>query len=336
MAKRTVLIIGCGSIGERHLRCFQQTGRAEPTACDVNPALLQKMADTYKVPTVTDWEKAVDSGKFEMVVICAPAQFHIPMSIRALRAGCHVLCEKPLAVSTKGVEDLIRARDETKRHIAIAYTSHMMPFLSQAREFLRKGTLGPILQAASLAGQAFHLHRPAYASVYYRSHASGGGAIQDALTHTANWVESVVGPADSLICDCAHLSLANVDVEDTVHIAARHGKVMVSYALNQFQMPNESTIHFNTATGSVKIELHNQRWGVLNKFGGEWEWHDAPVAHRDNHYTAQANAFLDILDGKPSVLCTVEAAAQTLRFNLAALASARANGSRIFCRDIHE
>jgi len=336
MAKRSVLIIGCGSIGERHLRCFQQTGRAEPTACDVNPALLQKMAETYKVPTLTDWEKAVDSGKFELVVICAPAQFHIPMSIRALRAGCHVLCEKPLAVTVKGVEDLIRARNETGKQIAIAYTLHSMPFLAQARDFIRQGTLGPILQATSLAGQAFHLFRPAYAKVYYRSHSSGGGAIQDALTHTANWVESVVGPADSLICDCAHLSLADVDVEDTVHIAARHGKVMVSYALNQFQMPNESTIMFNTAVGSVKIELHNQRWGVLNKFGGEWEWHEAPVAHRDNHYIAQANAFLDQLDGKPSSLCSVEAAAQTLRFNLAALASAKANGSRIFCRDIHE
>ena len=335
MSKRTVLIIGCGSIGERHLRCFLSTGRAAPTACDVNPALLQKMAETYKVPTVTDWEKAVDSGQYESVVICAPAQFHIPMSIRALRAGCHVLCEKPLAVTTRGVDDLIRAREESGRKIAIAYTMHMMPFLIQARDFIRKGELGPVLQAASLAGQPFHLFRPAYASVYYRSHSSGGGAIQDALTHTANYVESVLGPTDSVLCDCAHLSLAGVEVEDTAHIAARHGSVMVSYAINQFQMPNESTLQFNTATGSVKIELHNQRWGVLRKFGGEWEWHDAPVAHRDNHYIAQAEAFLDWLDGKPSRLCSVEAGAQTLRFNLAALAAAKSN-ARVYCRDIHD
>jgi predicted dehydrogenase len=335
MAKRRVLIIGCGSIGERHLRCFQQTGRVDVTACESNPALLQKMAETYKVPTMPDWEKAVDGGKFDVVVVCTPAQFHIPMSIRAMRAGSHVLVEKPLSISMQGVNDLLRARQETGRQIAVGYTSHMMPFLGQAREFLRSGELGPVLQATVVSGQAFHLHRPAYAQVYYRSHASGGGAIQDALTHSANWMESVVGPADSLICDCAHLSLAGVEVEDTVHIAARHGPILVSYALNQFQMPNEHTVQLNTAKGSVKIESHRQRWGVARENNGDWTWREAPVPHRDNHYIAQASAFLDLVEGQPSRLCSVEAAAQTLRFNLAALASAK-TGSRVFCRDFHE
>ena len=302
MANRKVLVIGCGSIGERHVRCFQQIGRAEPTACDVDPALLGKMGDTYKVPTLPDWEKAVDGGKFDVVVICTPAQFHIPMSIRALRAGSHVLCEKPLSISLQGVDELIRARDKSGRQIAIAYTQHMVPCLIQAREFLRSGELGPILQATSVAGQPFNIFRPAYAQVYYRSHSSGGGAIQDALTHTANWMESVVGPADSLVCDCAHLSLAGVEVEDTVHIAARHGPTLVSYALNQFQMPNESTVQLNTASGSVKIELHAQRWGVLRKSGEDWSWREAAVPHRDSYYNAQADSFFDQLDRAPSRL----------------------------------
>ena len=69
----------------------------------------------------------------------------------------------------------------------------------------------------NLIGNPFH----------YRDRRTGGGAIQDALTHSVNWVESILGPADSVLCDCAHLVLPNVEVEDTVHVSARHGAALV-------------------------------------------------------------------------------------------------------------
>lgn len=50
----SVLIVGCGSIGERHLRCFQQTGRVTVAACDTSPALRERMAATYRVPVLAD------------------------------------------------------------------------------------------------------------------------------------------------------------------------------------------------------------------------------------------------------------------------------------------
>jgi len=70
--------------------------------------------------------------------------------------------------------------------------------------------------------------------------------------------------------------------------------------------------------------------------GGEtdWTWHEAAVPDRDTHFIAEANAFMDQVEGQPSRLCTVEAAAQTLRFNLAALASA-STGGRVTCKDVH-
>ncbi len=210
---------------------------------------------------------------------------------------------------------------------------HVYPVLSQAREYIRSGAIGPILQATVTAGQPFYKYRPAYAQSYYRDHNSGGGAIQDALTHSANWMESVVGPADSILCDCAHQALANVEVEDTVHLNARHANVLTSFTLNQFQAPTENTIQLNAEKGSVKIELHQQRWGTFDTSSSQWEWHEARVEDQDAHFTAQANAFLDQIEGQPSRLCSLEAAAQSIRFNLAALASAR-SGARVFCRDI--
>ncbi|QYM79378.1 Gfo/Idh/MocA family oxidoreductase [Horticoccus luteus] len=328
----SVLIVGCGSIGERHLRCFQRTGRAHVTACEANPALLQRMADTYGVATRTDATAAL-AEPFDAVVVCTPAPSHLPLATAALAAGKHVLVEKPLSHSLAGLDLLEHTLAQSRRQLAVAYVYHVFPALREARAFLAGGEFGPVLQAVATSGQAFNLLRPAYAQTYYRDHRTGGGAIQDALTHLANWVESVLGPTDSVLTDCAHLSLAGVEVEDTVHVAARHGAALASYTLNQFQAPNETTLQFNAAGGSVRIELHRQRWGVFPAGAAAWTWHQVEPAERDTHFIAQANAFLDQLEGQPPRLCSLAAAAQTLRFNLAALASA-ASGSRVFCRDI--
>jgi predicted dehydrogenase len=333
MSAPSILIIGCGSIGERHLRCFQKTSRCRVAACDVNPALRQRMVDTYGVPALDDAAAALATGDFDAVVICTPAHLHVPLAIQALEARRHVLIEKPLATSLAGVPDLLAAHARSGRQAAVAYVYHVFPFLAAARDFMARGEFGPVLQASATSGQPFHLFRPAYAQIYYRDRATGGGGIQDALTHVANWVESVIGPAESLLCDCAHLALPGVEVEDTVHLCARHGAVLASYSLNQFQHPNESTIQFNCAGGSVKIEIHRQRWGTYAAGANDWTWHDAPVPERDSHFIAQANAFLDQLEGKPARLCSLAAAAQPLRFNLAALAAAE-RGARVHLRDL--
>lgn len=329
----SVLVIGCGSIGERHLRCFQRTGRGRVTACDTSALLLERIAQTYGVPALRDPVAALSGGDFDAVVICTPAHFHVPQAIQALNAGRHVLIEKPLSHSLAGLDDLFAARERAKRQVAVAYVYHVYPFLNAARDFVHRAEFGPVLHATATCGQPFHLLRPAYAQIYYRDRATGGGGIQDALTHVANWMESVVGPTDSLLADCAHLGLAGVEVEDTVHVSARHGRVLVNYTLNQFQHPNEITLQFNSVGGSVKIEFHRQRWGTFAAGATDWTWHESPVPERDTHFVSQADAFLDQVAGQPARLCSLEAAAQTLRFNLAALAATTAD-RRVFLRDL--
>jgi len=286
------------------------------------------------VPGISDWEAAVNSGRYQAVVICTPAPLHVPMARLALKRGMHVLIEKPLSNSLQDVDALLAAGRQAGTATAVAYVFHVYPFLVAAREFIRSGELGPVRQAVMVSGQPFHRLRPAYAKTYYRDHRMGGGAIQDALTHSANWIESVLGPTDSVFCDCAHQVLPGVEVEDTVHVSARNAGVLTSYAMNQFQSPKENAIQFNAERGSVRVEFHNQRWGVLRETDLTWIWHEMRVPDQDAHFIAQANAFLDQIEGQPARLCTLEAAAQTLRFNLAALASAKAD-ARVHCRDLH-
>lgn len=320
---KNILVVGCGSIGERHLRCFVKTGRAQLTACDTDPALLQKIQQEHQVPGFASLPAALASQTFDGVVICTPAHTHVGIALTALWAGSGLLIEKPLSVGFEQIDDLKRELVRAKNFVGIAYVYHFMPAVQAARDFLRTAVLGRPLQVSVIAGQHFPTFRPAYRDIYYNRHETGGGAIQDALTHLVNVVEWLVGPTIRVFCDAAHQSLEGVTVEDTVCLTAKNANAVVSYSLNQFQAPNETTIQIHCENGSLKIEIHEQRWAVFPRGASAWDYRPAPINHRDDLFIAQANAFLDGLQGKPNALCTFDEGIQSLKFNIAALESAR-------------
>ena len=319
----TILIIGCGSIGERHLRCFQGTERCTVSACETNPALRATMHDRYGVPVYDSLDAALSEGAFDAAVICTPAHLHLPIAMKILDHGKHVLIEKPLAIDLSLVPQTREAVARAGRFVAIAYVYHLMPWIVGPQEFVRKAEFGQVLHVSATAGQHFPTFRPAYRDIYYARHEHGCGCIQDALTHVVNGVEWIVGPCTRVFCDASHQALEGVTVEDTVNIAARHGHVLASYSLTQFQAPNEGTILINAEHGSVKIEVHNQRWGTMRLGDKDWAWHQPAPLERDGLFIAQAHAFLDGMEGKATNLCTFDEAVQTLKFNHAALQSAR-------------
>ena len=318
-----ILIVGCGSIGERHLRCFQSTGRTQVAVCDANAELLKRVTGQYRVAGFSSLDAALDARRYTGIVICTPAQTHLDIARAGLRHGAGLLIEKPLGTGLEKVPAVQAEIARAGKFIGIAYVYHFMPWIQGARKILMSGELGAPLHVSVAAGQHFPTFRPAYREIYYARHETGGGAIQDALTHIVNAVEWLVGPTTRLFCDAAHQSLEDVSVEDTVNVAARNGGVLVNYALNQFQTPNEMTMQIHCEGGSVKIEGHGQRYGVLRRGADAWEWHQTAPLERDDIFIAQANAFLDGLHGLPNDLCTFDEAVRTLKFNLAALDSAR-------------
>lgn len=319
---RSLLVIGCGSIGERHLRCFQRTGRCSVAACDSNAPLLATVSERYGAPGFPSLDAALAGGSFEAAVICTPAPFHLPMALQCLAARMHIFIEKPLAIDTALVPDVRAAIGKAQRFVAVAYVYHLMPWVRGAREFLQRGELGRPLHACVTSGQHFPTFRPAYRDIYYARREHGGGAVQDALTHLVNAVEWMIGPCTRVFCDTAHQALEGVTVEDTVNVSARHGDVLASYAMNQFQAPNETTLLIHCERGSVKIESRHQRWGLLRHGDADWTWHETPPLERDEIFIAQANAFLDGMEGRATPLATFEEGVQTLKFNQAALQSA--------------
>jgi predicted dehydrogenase len=131
-----------------------------------------------------------------------------------------------------------------------------------------------------------------------------------------------------VVADAAHLVLDGVEVEDTVHLLARHGDVLASYSLNQHQTPNETTLTIVCEHGTARCEFHANRWRWMAEPGGIW--HDEPIEplERDSMFIAQAEMFLDAVEGKRPPACSLDEGEQTLRVNLAALASVEARAWR--------
>ncbi len=321
-----VLVIGAGSIGERHVRCFQQTGRAQVALCEINPQVRVDVAERYGLTDVyEDLDEAI-AGHSDAAVICTPANLHVPMALRFAEAGRHLLIEKPLSTSLDGIDQLqsiVRQR-ELAAVVAYIYRSH--PVLAAMRQALLSGRFGRPVQIVYVGGQHFPYFRPAYRDTYYTDRATGGGAIQDALTHVINAAEWLIGPVTEVAADAAHQVLDGVSVEDTVHVIARHrtasgSPVLGSYCLNQHQAPNETTITVICEGGIARFEAHGNRWRWTT--GPEDDWHDEPHAElpRDALFVNQANAFLDVVENQAAPLCTLDEALQTLRVNLAILAA---------------
>jgi predicted dehydrogenase len=317
-----VLIIGVGSIGHRHLRCFLQTGRVRAAICEVNRALADPLAAQYGVERVYSSLDEALAQHFAAAVIAAPAHLHVPMATRLAEAGVHLLIEKPLSTTLDGIDQLCRTVDRHGVVAVVAYVYHAHPVLRAMKQALDTGRFGRPVQVVATCGQHFPTYRPAYREIYYRDRATGGGAIQDALTHVVNAAEWLVGPVDRVLADAAHQVLEGVTVEDTVHLLTRHGSVLGCYSLNQHQAPNELTLTVICQRGTVRFEGHRLRWRWMVQ--PDEPWHDEPGGEipRDSLFVAQAEAFLDALDGGPR-LCTLDQAIQTLRVNLAALESLR-------------
>ena len=318
---KAVLVIGVGSIGERHVRCFQKTGRARLSVCEIDPQLRGRIAEQYGIErSYANLESAL-SDAHDAAVIATPAHLHVPMAAWLAKAGNHLLIEKPLSTSLHGIEGLEPMLQSRNLVAAVAYVLRHHPALGAMKEVIDAGRFGRPVQLVACGGQHFPTYRPAYREIYYRDRTTGGGAVQDALTHLINAGEWLVGPVDRLVADAAHQVLEGVEVEDTVHLLTRQGDLLGSYSLNQYQAPNELTITVVCEEGTARFEGHRQRWLWMAR--PDEPWHEEPAGdlNRDDLFIAQANAFLDAVEGRTPPVCSLEEGLQTLRCNLAVLAS---------------
>lgn len=294
--------------------------------CEPMDERREEVAVRYKVEERFQTLEQALERDWQAAVIAVPAHLHVPIAAKLAGRKIDLLIEKPLSTTIDGIETLIRTVKHGGLVVGVAYVYRAHPGVGWLREALDGKKYGKPVQLVITSGQNFPFYRPAYREIYYTDRAKGGGAIQDCLSHHLNLAEYLVGPIDRIAADAKHQILEGVEVEDTVHAFARHGEVMSTFSLNQYQAPNETTVTVVCEKGTLRFELHENRCRLMTEPGGSWIDKPLPAMERDDWFVCQEKAYLDAVEQKRPVLCTLEEGFQTLRVSLAMLKSVEEGG----------
>ena len=235
-----------------------------------------------------------------------------------------MLIEKPLSTSQEGIVELLQRAESQNIEAAVAYVYRQHPGLIAMKQAMDESRFGRPVEVVMTARTAFSVLSARLPRDLLHKHETGGGAIQDALTHMLNAAEWLVGPVTKLVADAEHCLLEGVEVEDTVHVLTRHDRVLGSFSLNQHQPANETTLTVICERGMLRLESHKNRWLSCTQPDQPWMVEEEFSLERDDLFIAQANAFLDQIEGCRGPACSLAEGLQTLRVNLAALESLKA------------
>ena len=185
MEKVKIGIIGCGGIANgKHLPAIKQLGRAEIAAfCDLIPERARKAKEEYGTEdskVFTDYKELLAMDEIEPVYVLTPNRSHSVISIDAMRAGKHVMCEKPMAKTYAEAKAMADTARETGRILTIGYQNRYRPDSLYLKRACENGELGEIYYA-----RAHAIRRRAVPTwgVFLNEYEQGGGPLIDIGTH---------------------------------------------------------------------------------------------------------------------------------------------------------
>jgi predicted dehydrogenase len=175
-------VIGVGGIARTHFPGWEQSPLTEMIAfADINPEVLKQQADAHGVERrYTNFMDLINDPDIDIVDICTPNMYHTGATVAALKAGKHVLCEKPLAPTPKDIKKMIAARDASGKLLMTAQHFRFQGNAQALKAELSRGLLGEVYHARSwMLRRGWYPARPGF--IYKKN--SGGGPCIDIGVH---------------------------------------------------------------------------------------------------------------------------------------------------------
>ena len=192
MKKLRIGFIGAGGIARTHMRHLAKFSDATViAACDAMEENLVRVRSEYGVgKTYADWREMLEMEELDAVSVCTPNGFHAEHSIGALKAGCHVLVEKPLAMNAAEGQAMVDAAEKAGKHLVIGFQWRYHPKAQFLHETVSKGRFGKILYMRCSA-----LRRRGIPNwgVFGRKDLQGGGPLIDIGVHIMEMAHFVMG-----------------------------------------------------------------------------------------------------------------------------------------------
>ena len=184
MAKIKVGIIGCGTIANgAHIPAYMKNEEVEIAYfCDIIPERAEKAVKDYGCgKAVADYHDVISDPEVAAVSVCTPNKAHTQITIDALKAGKHVLCEKPAARTYAEVQEMQKTAEECGKILNIGVVNRFNDAVNKIRELIRKGELGDVFHVYV----SFRSHRsiPGLGGAFTDNAIAGGGVLIDWGVH---------------------------------------------------------------------------------------------------------------------------------------------------------
>ena len=256
MDKLKFAVIGCGRIAARHAEIINKIAKLS-AVCDIKPERAKALAEKYSCHAYNHIEDLLkNEPDVNVVSVCTPNYLHSAHTILSLEAAKNVLCEKPMAISIKECEEMIRIADKSKKNLFIVKQNRFNPPVAALKQAIDEGRLGKIL---SIELNCFWNRNSEY---YKDSDWKGrksldGGTLFTQFSHFIDllyWLAGDVKKVFALGKNLAHKNI--VEFEDTGVAALEFSSGAlgtINYTVNSYEKNMEGSITVFAEKGTVKI-----------------------------------------------------------------------------------
>lgn len=328
MRKLRIGIIGAGGIAQsRHIPAFLKfSDNATITAvCDLNEETAKRAADQFGIQkSFTNYKDLF--RETDAVVICTPNKFHSEITVAALEAGQHVMCEKPMAMSLQECEEMAKARDRSGKVLAIAYHYRFMKEAQAAKKLILANEIGRPFVARA---RAMRRRKVPGWGVFTNKELQGGGSLIDYGCHLLDLSLWLMGnPKETEVIGSAYNTLSkmpdqvnqwgsfehktfNVDDHVTAYIKFANGASLLfetSWSANIES--DEESVSLSGEYGGIDLfpfRMNQSKHGMLLNTQPEW------LPGEDDYALAQTQNFINTCLGREEFMVKAEEALQTTR-----------------------
>lgn len=320
MSTRRLLVVGAGSIGLRHARLCKERSDLRVEICD---SRAEGLAEARKVlGDVRAWNDldAALAAKPDFAIVATPHASHQPIASAALRAGAHVLCEKPMTDHLAAARRLVADQKAANRLLRVGFMSHFHPGMLRLKALIADGTLGTILQARYVVGSYITLE----CSRSRHQRAVFGSIIMD-YAHGLDLALWLLGrtPAGAYARGIQGGDLELSSNPNAISVTLDYAEpLLVELSVNYVAKPQTAAVELFGDRAWARYDLSAGRLelGVPSR---ETPAVEAIPVERDALYREQIRQFLGASEGTPDDLTTPEQGLLSVAMADAILASLR-------------
>lgn len=274
-------VIGLG-IGRMHIQRYLVHPAAKVVAAaDLNKERLDKNAEEFGLNAYTSAEEMLEKEALDVVSICTPNVFHKDLTIKALKAGAHVLCEKPMAMNADEAREMLAVSKETGKRLGINFSYRFSDQSWALKSIVDDGALGDIYFARTI----WHRRRgmPGFGGWFGQKSMSGGGPLIDLGVHRLDLALWLMGyPKPKWVMGSAYNPIAT-------EIAARQGVTydVEDLAAGMIRFENGATLEIEASWAANIKELELMETRLLGTKGGLVQ------RNLDEGYNFEAELFLE-------------------------------------------